>query len=468
MREVLGALAAHADRRPERPAVLDGSGCLSYGELARAVRSTAAWAAIALPAGAVGLLAPKDRRAVIWHLALAWAGRTIVPLPEFFSSAQLAHLIADAGIKAVVAVPEMAEIARSICPAVLTPDLAPHPSAEPAGDARCIIYTSGTTGRPKGVVLGASQLGASVRALVETVGATADDRMLSVLPFALLLEQVAGMLVPLSVGASIALCPSPQALPIAAETHAPTATILVPEMLAGWVGWLEQQGKHAPATLRFVAAGGAPVPPRLAERAWAVGLPVHEGYGLSECCSVVAVNRPGERVAGTVGRPLPGVSVAIDDGEIVVGGPTVMEGYLGGKPTGGVWRTGDAGRFDAEGRLIIEGRIDDLIVTTTGRNIHPEWIESMILEDRRVGLCAVIGGGSHPRAVLVPARGQLGDAGPAEIDALVARLCAEAPDYARPRASLMLSEAVLHQQELITANGRLRRPAIAAYLKETP
>jgi long-subunit acyl-CoA synthetase (AMP-forming) len=466
MREILMAFADHARNDPHRLAIIDGFGQMTYADLFEAVRRTAAWAG-ALPER-VGLLAPKDRRAIVWHLALAWAGRTIVPLPAFFSPLQLAHLVQDAGLGTIVSAPEMVEMAQTICPLVVTPTFDANPSAEPAGDSGCIIYTSGTSGHPKGVVLGERQLNASVRALVEAVGATSQDRMLSVLPFALLLEQLVGILVPLSTGASIALCPTPQDLPAAAENFAPTATVLVPEMLAEWVTWLERYGTRAPASLRFVAVGGAPVPPLLAERAWNVGLPVHEGYGLSECCSVVAVNRPGDRVAGTVGRPLPGVTVTIDNGEIVVGGPSVMVGYLGGSPAEDVYRTGDAGRFDAEGRLIVEGRIDDVIVTTTGRNIHPEWIESMILGDRRVGRCAVIDGGRHPRAILVPVKDALLDADPAEIDVLVARLCANAPDYARPRANLTMSETLLRQQGLITANGRLRRPAITAYLKETP
>ncbi len=464
MREVLTALAGHARSEPHRPAILDGCGCMTYGELSDAVRRTAAWAQ-SVP-DMVGLLAPKDRWAIIWHLGLAWAGKTIVPLPEFFSPAQLTHLVRDAAIEAVVSAPEMLDVAHSICSSVLIPELGPIAAAEPAAGARLIIYTSGTTGRPKGVVLGERQLGASVRAMVEAVGATAEDRMLSVLPFALLLEQVASMAVPLSVGAAIALCPVPQSFPVVAEAFAPSATVLVPEMLAAWVEWLERQGKRAPASLRFVAVGGAPVPPKLAERAWALGLPVHEGYGLSECCSVVAVNRPGDRAAGTVGRPLSGVTVTIDHGEIVVSGPTVMAGYLGGPPSGGIRHTGDAGHFDADGRLVVEGRIDDVIVTTTGRNIHPEWIEPMILSDPRISRCAVIDGGSHPRAVLVPAKGRFAGVSQSDIDALVDQLCAEAPDYARPRANLLMPETLLQQEGLITSNGRLRRPAIAAYLKE--
>jgi long-chain acyl-CoA synthetase len=464
MREVLAELSKHAHVAPHRPAVHRPGSCLTYGELFDAVRHTATWAD-SLP-DTVALLAPSDERAIIWHLALAWSGRTIVPLPAFFSPAQLAHLVQDAAVQAVVTAPEMVGMAKSVCPQVVTPAPASSPSAAPERAARYIIYTSGTTGRPKGVVLGESQLTAIVRAMVEVVAATAQDRMLSVLPYALLLEQVAGIAVPLSVGASIALCPDPQTLPVVAESFSPTATVLVPEMLAGWVKWLERTGRRPPASLRFVAVGGAPVPPRLAERAWALGLPVHEGYGLSECCSVVAVNRVGQRGPGTVGLPLPGVTVSIDNGEIVVSGPTVMEGYLGGPPCRGVRRTGDAGRFDDAGRLIVEGRIDDAVVTSTGRNIQPEWIESMILADAGIGRCAVVAGGSHPRAILCPADRELYEAGQDEIDALVAELCAEAPDYARPRANLVMSEAQLQRRGLITANGRIRRRALTAYLEE--
>ncbi|HLN23058.1 MAG TPA: class I adenylate-forming enzyme family protein, partial [Patescibacteria group bacterium] len=187
MREVLNALIGHAHNQPDHPAILDGIGCMTYAELSDAVCRTAAWAAESLPA-TVGLLAPKDRRAIIWHLALAWAGRTIVPLPDFFAPAQLAHLVQDAGIAAVLAAPEAVEFAWSFCPMVITPQLAATASAEPVGEVRCIIYTSGTTGHPKGVVLGERQLNASVRAMVEAIGASAEDRMLSVLPFALLLE----------------------------------------------------------------------------------------------------------------------------------------------------------------------------------------------------------------------------------------------------------------------------------------
>ena len=473
MREVQSALEAHASAHPDRPAVIDGSGTVSYRELAQWVRALVPWAA-GLPA-TVGVAGGKSAATIALDLALGLAGRTLVPLPDFFSPDQLAHVVADAGIEAVAAEPGREDFAATLGRPVVTPcptvtqcptftqspgDAGANPPPPPG---RRIIYTSGTTGRPKGVMLGDGQLAASIAALAKAVGATPADRMLSVLPYALLLEQVAGIGVPLLAGAGIALCCAMGELPRAAATLAPTATVLVPEMLAAWVAWLEQSGQPVPPALRFIAVGGAPVPPGLAERAWALGLPVHEGYGLSECCSVVAVNRPGERAAGTVGRPLPGVRVTIDRGEIVVSGPTVMDGYGGGAAAGGIWRTGDAGRFDAQGRLIVEGRLDDVIVTSQGRNIHPEWIESMLLADRRILRCAVVPGGSHPRAVVVPAA-----AGPwtDDPDTVVGGLCAEAPDYARPRNSIVMWEADLVRHGLITSSGRLRRRAIRNHLGE--
>jgi len=156
---------------------------------------------------------------------------------------------------------------------------------------------------------------------------------------------------------------------------------------------------------------------QLAADAWEHGVPVHEGYGLSECCSVVSVNRPGARRAGTVGRPLAGIEATIENGEIVVSSPTVMNGYLDEPPASGSWRTGDLGHFDEQGFLIVTGRRDNIIVTAAGRNISPEWIEETIAADRRISRC-----------VLVAERG--------ELVAVVTPTCSSPPDSADlPRRS---------------------------------
>ena len=161
-------------------------------------------------------------------------------------------------------------------------------------------------------------------------------------------------------------------------------------------------GKRAPASLRFVAVGGAPVPPQVAEAAWALGNPCIRRHGLSECGSVVSVNRVGDRQPGTAGRALEGLSVSIDDGEIVVDGPSITDGYLGGGAAERPWRTGDLGAIDGDGFLTIHGRKDNLLVTAFGRNVSPEWIETLLLGDGRIAFSAVTGYGEpHLTALLV-------------------------------------------------------------------
>jgi acyl-CoA synthetase (AMP-forming)/AMP-acid ligase II len=146
---------------------------------------------------------------------------------------------------------------------------------------------------------------------------------------------------------------------------------------------------------------------------------------VSECCSVVAMNRPGDVVPGTVGRPLDPVRVSIEDGEIVVEGATVMDGYLNGDLAPARWRTGDRGRF-RDGRLVVEGRRDALLVLPNGRNVAPEWIEARIDADPRVvGSVLCLTPGHRSLRLLVASRVPV----PARD---IAGLCADLPAYARP------------------------------------
>jgi long-chain acyl-CoA synthetase len=448
-----------------RPAIVAPAGTLSYQALLSRIHDGAEWACN-LP-DRVGLLYVSAADCIVADLALSFAGKELVPLPTFFSDAQLKHIIRSADLSHVVCDSVSGERAGKLGLIASALGAVTSGGREPAADARRIIFTSGTTGQPKGVRLSARQVLASARALAEATGATAEDRYLSLLPSALLLEQIAGIYVPLLVGGTIHLPHELLGRTIAgaAEEAKPTATVLVPDLLKAWLNELESRDNSGPASLKYVAVGGAPVPARLMSAAWRRGLPVYEGYGLSECSSVVSVNRPGEKGVGTAGRPLSGVHVAIESGEIVVSGPTVMIGYLAEPDVSGPWRTGDLGSLDPEGRLSVKGRKDNVIVTGAGRNVSPEWIEDMIAADWRIGRCVVVEHEGALVAVITPVDKSITASMPTLRDILV-QASRHAPDYAKPRQCLVLSDEEFGALDLLTPNGRPRRSSIRGVVAE--
>lgn len=451
MREVLTSLAQLADNRPNDLALADGTVSLSFAQLAGRVASLAD--SLKNTPKTIAIFAPNCVEWVVADLALAVLGKTMVPLPTFFSPEQLAHIINDAGVELILTVPCVKALALGLDrPCTVLNDLdetRPFPSDLSAADqAGRIIYTSGTTGAPKGVRIGASQISASARGLVAASGATADDRYLSVLPFSLLLEQIAAICVPLLAGAPIFISANAagaaqqgdlKPLIEAFNTHQPTASVLVPSLLSALVQGLLFLRLEAPSSLRFVAVGGAPISPSLADTAWSLNIPVHEGYGLSECCSVVSVNRPGERQAGTVGRPLDDTKISLVDGEIVISGPTVMDGYLGRENIDGqTWHTGDLGEMTDQGYVRVLGRKDRLIVTPNGRNINPEWIETLASDAPGV-ISTKLDLNKDQKLVLniVHAPGFKAD----DISDTVRACLSSAPDYAQPE-KIMTTEVI--------------------------
>jgi len=467
VREFFRELSRRAAISGARPAIVAPACTFSYQDLLNRVRAGAEWARL-LP-NRVGLLFGNPADCLVADLALSFAGKELVPLPTFFSDAQLEHIIATSELSHVLSDSISGGRARRLGLIAGELGAVACPGGEPGADARRIIFTSGSTGRPKGVRLSARQVLASATALAEATGASAEDRYLSLLPSALLLEQIAGIYVPLSVGAAVHLPhgslggPNSASLAGIVEAAKPTATVLVPELLTAWLRELETLDCSAPASLKYVAVGGAPVPERLTSAAWRRGVPVHQGYGLSECCSVVSVNRPGDPGFGTAGRPLPGVHVAIEGGEIIVSGPTVMDGYLTEPEATGPWATGDLGSFDPGGRLIVTGRKDNVIVTSAGRNVSPEWIEDMIAADPRIRRCVVVEHHGALAAVMTPLDQS---SSTAALRQILVDACRSAPDYAKPRECLVLTDRELGDLDLLTANGRPRRSAIRRLVAE--
>ena len=434
----------------------------------------------AVGARRVALALDNGPQWALWDLALLAGGQVCVPLPGFFSPTQQMHVLDSAGIDTLIVDPAAASATLfagfvPVAPGILqrTP---PQLPALPAGTAK-ITYTSGSTGQPKGVCLSAAAQLAVARSVAQIGAACAVERHLGVLPLATLLENIAGLYAGLLAGARVELLPmrtigfsggggfDPARFLQTLHAHRPHSLILLPQMLLALVGAAEQ-GHALPAGLRFVAVGGGQVSPRLLQRAEALGLPVYEGYGLSECASVVCLNTPSARRIGTVGRPLPHAGVRIgDDGEVQVRGARML-GYLGEAPpadalAADAWLgTGDLGHFD-DGFLVLHGRRKHQFITAYGRNVNPEWVEAELVQQGAIAQ-AWVHGEARPEnlAVLVPRRADCSDV---ELEAAVAAANAGLPDYARAHRWLRAEAPFTPANGLLTANGRLRRAALAAH-----
>lgn len=441
MYNVFKALQHNANTRPEAIAFQDDKTTITWAKLAARVADLTDRLSDAPKTIGIALAGGVDY--VVADLAITLSGRRQVPLPFFFSKEQNAHILFDAGIGAVIAY-DAAMFAALPHLGVIDPALSDAhtvPLQKYQGGAERVIYTSGSSGKPKGVIIGDRQLEASLNALKDVVAATPSDCHLSILPLPQLLEQICGIFLPILAGAKTvfrfeatkALFGAPlEPFVKAFETVKPTTSLLAPALLGRWITHLKSNGKMPPDTLRFVAVGGASSAPALIHAAQALGIPVCEGYGLSECCAVVAMNRPNDVVAGTVGQVLDGVNVTIEDGEITVSGPTVMVGYLNGQAAPARWHTGDLGHFDGD-RLVVEGRKDALLVTGAGRNISPEWVEQRVNADPRIVSSALCIRGNDGALVLIVATTTA-----LSCDDLAPQL-ADLPEYAYPHAVIFVS-----------------------------
>jgi long-subunit acyl-CoA synthetase (AMP-forming) len=297
---------------------------------------------------------------------------------------------------------------------------------------------------------------------------------LSLLPLAILLENI-GCYAALYAGAMISL-PSQRTLGIQGASGVdlprllstlklrnPHSMILVPQLLLLLITACEI-GALDSSQLRFVAVGGAKVSHELLLRAELAGLPVYEGYGLSECASVVALNRPGAHHPGSVGKPLPHVQIRLaEDGEVMIAGSGML-GYLGdSRPVPEWWPTGDLGEFDANGYLYLHGRKKHQFVTSFGRNVNPEWVEAELTQHGRIGQAFVYGEAmAHNHALIWPQRPETTDL---QLADAVAQANRALPDYARVHGWTRLEQPFSTGNGMATANGRPKRDAILAHYR---
>ncbi|HET7202377.1 MAG TPA: AMP-binding protein [Steroidobacteraceae bacterium] len=467
---------------PTVTALDDGRRAIGYGALRVLLDMELGWLAGG-GAERVALLADNGVSWALADLALHAGKRVCVPLPGSFTDALKLHALDDAGIDTLLT--DDPDRARTLLPGWRSDGAGPasglvrfrrglDASSRPGvpRGTRKVTYTSGSTSRPKGVCLAGESLEAVARAVADATAGLPIERHLCLLPLATLLENVAGLYAPLLRGATC-LLPSCGAtgmsytgldatrlLGVIALVE-PHSLILVPELLQVLVAAAER-GWRVPDSLRFVAVGGARVSSSLLERADAAGIPAFEGYGLSECASVVCLNSPDARRAGTVGRPLPHVRVRVDDqGQVHVAGNTML-GYLGDRPLhpDAEFATGDLGEFDGDGYLRLRGRVGNRFITSFGRNVSPEWIESEV--SQRLDSRPVLAFGEARPYVVVLVGADVAEADDRAVTRAIAAANAALPDYAQVRRWARTDRPFSHADGTLTANGRLRRTDIHA------
>lgn len=476
---VVQTLERHARRQGQETALCWRDQQLSYSELWTEVQHIARW----LRQEAVKTLATYLDNGPAWvivDLAAIAAEVTHIPLPLFFSPEQIQHTLATAKVDTllmspanpIVSLPESSRAALIEVVGVPCQVLQRVIETEQAFEVAKITFTSGTTGHPKGVCLSLKTMEVVAESLYEVTAGLGIRRHLCALPLPLLLENLAGVYAPLIAGASIAV-PSVEELGLAGASgldssrsieainaYRPQSMILVPQLL-GVLLESKEAGAHLPDNLRFIAVGGARIAPGLIQRARALGLPVYEGYGLSECASVVALNTPAQDRPGSAGRPLPHVQVRIrPDGEVEVAG-AVMAGYLSEPELDEHFiATGDIGHLDADGFIHITGRKKNVFITAYGRNVSPEWVESELLQEPPIRQAAVFGEARPWNVAVIVVRESMGLSSKAAIDAALACANARLPDYARVKTWLPATTPFTAESGELTPNGRLRRNVI--------
>ncbi len=479
MSQVITALRHHAHSNPYRMAIQDGRVTLCYGELLTEVERLANRLEEIAPR-LVAILADNSSSWALADLAAHKAGIPFIPLPIFFSSEQLAHIIRTAGVDYVItdqpdrifaALQEKSPSIETFHDTLKVVRLTASIGTRLPPGTQKITFTSGTTGEPKGVCLGREEMGTVAESLRLASEACSDDRHLCLLPLATLLENIGGVYTPLMAGATICLprladvgMTGSSSLKIermlfAMNQWKASSAILVPQMLQALVA-AGKAGVPMPKILRYLAVGGAPVAETLLRDATKLGLPVYEGYGLSECASVVAVNRPKENRVGSVGMPLPHVRIAFaEDGEILIR-HDLWKGYLGTSPkplAEDYIATGDLGYQDEDGYLYLTGRKKNIFITSFGRNVAPEWVERELVARPPIAQAAVFGEARPFNSAVIVS---YPSATPDEVSIAIADANKRLPDYARIHAWIPAKESFSSSNGMATPNGRLRRSTI--------
>jgi len=399
-----------------------------------------------------------------------------------------------------------------------------------------IVYTSGTTGRPKGVMLSHRNILTNAEACLQVVPVRSDDTLLSFLPLSHTFERTCGYYLTIMCGATTAYARSVQQLAEDLQTIQPTMLISVPRiyervyaaikakledgppvrkklfLLAVDVGWARFEHAQGRASwqpsfllwpvlkalvaskimarlggrLRAAFAGGAALSPDISRVFIGLGLPVIQGYGLTETSPVACANRLDDNLPASVGKPIPGVEVRIGDkSALLIKGPNIMLGYWNNEEAtramiapDGWLNSGDTARIDEQGHVFITGRLKEIIVMSNGEKIPPVDIEAAIARDSLFEQVMLIGEGKPYLTVMTvlnqdqwqkfaAEHNKPADANsvrtPEVEQALLARLTAQMkqfPGYAQVRRISATLEPWTVENGLLTPTMKLRRSRV--------
>jgi acyl-CoA synthetase (AMP-forming)/AMP-acid ligase II len=461
-----------AERTPHAPALHDGQRHWTYGELRAAVLT-------AVDTLREQQLRPGDRLAIIGEncvaqvvlsFAAAELDAWIVHINGRLSPREVDVVLAHSGARLAIylTTPDSPETAAHAARAgasafatplgtwmisALNPDCTPEPVyAAPDQQVAALLYTTGTTGAPKGVMLTHRNLLFIAAVSSKLRGLTPDDRVYGVLPITHVYGLTSVMLGTLYAGACLYLCLrfTPDGLLVALREHRLTIVQGVPAMYARLLEKLGGAATPLRTHLRFAYAGGSPLSPSLkAQVEQLLGLPLHNGYGLTETAPTISQTRLDQPRSDTsVGHPIPGVEVRIgggDIGELWVRGPNVMRGYYQQPEltaavidAEGWLNTGDMVRQDDDGALFIVGRTKELIIRS-GFNVYPLEVETVLNAHPAITQSAIVGRPAGDGDEEVVAFVEVDARRAVSIDTLHADLAQQLAPYKRPSEIIVMA-----------------------------